>query len=179
MQLYQCDSTIGMHGRAKGEDAPLFNAFVAMDMDQRWLNRSPAVMLSTFHGFQGEGFDLIVEDLLALPEDRAVLAEGFRLLPRLVSPLLAHPNQAVWLLPTPEFRRRALEDRGSTWDIPNRTSDPKRALANLMERDARFTDGLRQEARALHLHTVEVDVGIGVDELVDDVADWLNLADVN
>jgi len=176
LQLYQCDTTIGKHGRANPDDSPLFNAFVVMDMDQRWLNRSPAVMLATFHGFQGEGFDLIGEDLLALDEDRPILAEGFRLLPRLVSPLLAYPHQAVWLLPTPGFRRAAFDGRGTTWDIPNKTSAPERALVNLMERDALFTDQLRAETRALLLPTIEVDTGLGVAELVNDVADRLNLA---
>jgi hypothetical protein len=33
--------------------APLLQAFLAMDIDERWLNRSPQVMLRTFHGFQG------------------------------------------------------------------------------------------------------------------------------
>ena len=179
MQLYQCDTTLGKHGRTNADDAPLFNAFVAMDMDQRWVNRSPPVMLATFHGFQGERFDLIVEDLLALDGATTILAEGFRLLPRLVSPLLVHPNQAVWLLPTPQFRRDALDSRGSTWEIPNRTSDPGRALANLLERDALFTDELREEARILHLRTIEVDVGIGVDELINDVARCLDLSDEN
>jgi hypothetical protein len=175
MQIYHCDTTIGKHGRANPDDAPLFNAFVAMDMDQRWVNRSPEEMLATFHGFQGERFDLIVEDLLALNEDRPILAEGFRLLPRLVSPLLVHPNQAVWLLPSPQFRQAALHSRGSTWEIPKKTSNPERALANLMERDARFTDELREETRALNLRTVEVDVGVGVDELINVVADCLDL----
>jgi hypothetical protein len=46
-------------------DHPLLHAFVAMDMDERWLYRSPTVMLETFHGYQGGGFDLVVEDLLA------------------------------------------------------------------------------------------------------------------
>jgi hypothetical protein len=134
-------------------------------------------MLATFHGFRGETFEPIVEDLLDLGEHRPILAEGFRLLPRLVSPLLTYPHQAVWLLPTPRFRRAALDSRGSTWNIPNKTRDPERALMNLMERDALFTDELRAELRALHLRTIEVDVGIGVDELIHDVADCLDLGD--
>jgi hypothetical protein len=36
-------------------------------------------MLETFHWFRGEGFGLIIEDLLALPPDQDVIAEGFRL----------------------------------------------------------------------------------------------------
>ena len=75
---------------------PLLQEFMAMNMDERWVNRPPEVMLETFHGFQGEGFDLVLDDLLALPPDPPVLAEGFSLLPRLVGPLLSRPRQAVW-----------------------------------------------------------------------------------
>jgi hypothetical protein len=52
-------------------------------------------MLATFHWFQGDGFDKIVEDILALPKDPAVIAEGFRLLPHLVKPLLAVPTHVA------------------------------------------------------------------------------------
>jgi hypothetical protein len=48
-----------------------------------------------------------------------------------------------------------------------------------MERDALFTDELREETRALHLRAIEVDVGIGLAELIDDVADCLDLGDRN
>ena len=146
-----------------------------MDMDERWVNRSPAVMLETFHGFQGEGFDLVLEDLRALPADPPVLAEGFSLLPRLVAPLLSGPRQAVWLLPTPEFRRAAFESRGSTWAIPTRTSDPQRALANLLARDQLFTEQLRAQARAARLQTVDVDGSLDVTESVARVGEALGL----
>ncbi|PXX69297.1 hypothetical protein DFR70_102986 [Nocardia tenerifensis] len=139
-----------------------------MDMDERWVNRSPAIMLETFHWFRGEGFDCIVEDLLALPAETGVLAEGFRLLPRLVAPLLTAPGQGVWLLPTPEFRRAAFDRRG--WEIPGRTGDPERAARNLLDRDRMFTDRLRGETRRLHLPTVEVSTAMTEDEVIDTVS---------
>ena len=109
---------------------------MAMDMDQRWVNRAPDEMFQTFHRFQGEGFDLIVEDLSLMSErGKNVIAEGLSLIPRLVAPLLKTKAQAVWLVPTPEFRVRAIEARGGTWSIAGRTSDPDRALANLRARD--------------------------------------------
>jgi hypothetical protein len=151
------------------------HAFLAMDMDERWLNRSPSVMLETFHGFQGEGFELIVDDLLALPSDPPILAEGFRLLPRLVAPLLSRPNQAVWLAPTAEFRRAAFDARGFTWEIPGRTRDPERALANLLMRDHLFTGEMAREAAALGLSVIEVDTGMTVRDLVERVGEALAL----
>jgi hypothetical protein len=175
LRLYHTEPFSRYVGRADAGATPLLQEFMAMDMDERWVNRSPAVMLETFHGFQGEGFDLVLEDLRALPPDPPVLAEGFSLLPRLVAPLLSGPRQAVWLLPTPEFRRAALESRGSTWTIPTKTSDPQRALANLLARDQLFTEQLRAQARAARLQTVDVDGSLGVTESVARVGEALGL----
>jgi hypothetical protein len=135
-----------------------------MDMDERWVSRSPRTMLETFHWFRGEGFGLIVEDLLDMGP--GVIAEGFRLLPRLVRPLLADPGHAVWLLPTPGFRRAAFENRGPPHQFWQRASDPERALRNLLERDRLFTGRLREEAGRLALPVVDVDITVTEDELV-------------
>jgi len=161
--------------RSDPESAPLVHAFATMDMDERWVTRAPDVMLQTFHGFQGEGFPLVLEDLLALPAGRGVIAEGFTLLPRQVAPLLGNHRAAVWLLPTPEFRRAALDARGSTWAIAGRTSDPERALANLLERDALFTDEVRRQAGEHGLQTIEVDGSQDVEHLTAVVAAALEL----
>jgi 2-phosphoglycerate kinase len=176
LRLYDSDRTISDHGRRSNPiEHPLVHAFRAMDMDERWVRRSPSVMLETFHGFQGEGFEFIVEDLLALPEDPPILVEGFRLLPRLVAPLLTRPHQAVWLLPTAEFRRAAFESRGFSRDIPTRTSEPERALANLLERDALFTSAVAKEAAALQLRVITVDIDRSLEEATALVAEALGL----
>jgi hypothetical protein len=175
LRLYHTEPFSKFVARADPGATPLLHGFMAMDMDERWVNRPPEVMLQTFHGFQGEGFDLVLDDLRALPPDPPVLAEGFSLLPRLVAPLLSRPRQAVWLLPTPEFRRAAFDSRGSTWTIPNKTSDPQRALANLLVRDRLFTEELRAQARASQLQTVDVDGSVGVAESVARVGEALGL----
>jgi hypothetical protein len=146
-----------------------------MDMDERWLNRPPGVMRDTFHGFQGEGFWLLIDDLLALPTSPPVLVEGFTLLPRLVAPLLSDPHQAVWLLATPVFRRAAFESRGSTYDIPRKTSDPERALENMLERDRLFSEDVAREAAALRLPVIGIDVGMSIDALAAQVSEALGL----
>ncbi|GAA4145763.1 hypothetical protein [Actinomadura keratinilytica] len=160
-RLYGTDEAMRDHAaRTTPANAPSLHEFLAMDMDERWVNRSPEVMLDTFHWFRGEGFHLIVEDLLALPREPCVV-EGFRLLPHLVRPLLADPDKAVWLLPTPEFRRAAFRSRaapgeGFVW----KTGDPARAERNLAERDHLFTMRLQEEAARLGLRTVRVDTSM-------------------
>lgn len=158
MRLYSTDDAMTRHAACLDvARAPLLAEFQAMNMDQRWCQRSPEEMLETFHWFRGEGFDLIVEDLLALPCE-PIIVEGFRLLPNRVGPL-AGPDRSVWLLPTPEFRRMAFASRGSLWEIAGKTSDPELALANLMERDRLFTEELRTAVRSLGLPAVEVEIG--------------------
>ncbi|GAA4978192.1 hypothetical protein [Kineococcus glutinatus] len=176
LHLYATDDVMAEHARrCPPRRCPQLHAFLAMDEDERWVHRSPEEMLETFHWFRGEAFDLVVEDLLALPADRGVLVEGFRLLPHLVAPLLSAPRQAVWLLPTPQFRRAAFEARGGLWQIAGRTGDPPRALANLLERDRLFTDHLRRETHRCGLAAVEVGTGLGEPGLARLVADALGL----
>ena len=166
LQLFATDDVMREHaGRGTPEELPRLSEFLAMDMDERWVNRSPETMLETFHWFRGEGFGLIVEDLLRLPSEPGVIVEGFRLLPHLVQPVLAVPSHAVWLLPTPAFRRAAFDRRGTSWKIAGQTSDPDRALRNLLDRDRLFTERLSGEVRGLGLQAVEVDTTMTEDDL--------------
>jgi hypothetical protein len=176
LRLYALDDVMGAHAaRTTAADSPRLHEFIAMDMDQRWLLRPPEVMLDTFHWYRGEGFGLIVEDLLALPDDRIVIVEGFRALPELVQPLLSFAGQAVWLLPTADFREYAFDKRDTKWQIAGKTSDPPTALANLLERDHRFTERLRAESARLGLPVLEVSATISEDEVAGQVAELMRL----
>ena len=167
LRVYATDDVMADHARrSPHEHSPLLHSFINMDIDERWVNRSPKTMFETFHWFQGEGFKFIVEDLLRLPRNDGIVADGFRLLPRLVKPLLSDASRAVWLLPTPEFRRTVIESRGgSAWGFLGRTSDPETALRNLLERDQMFTARLREETASLGLQAIEVDTTISKDDL--------------
>lgn len=91
--IYSTDATIGAHSdRLSAGAAPMLEAFRRMDLDQRWVLRHPTEKYRTFPWFHGEGFDLLIEDLRALPTNGITIVEGFRLLPRLVRPYLANPS---------------------------------------------------------------------------------------
>ena len=177
LRLYATDDVMAEHARrSTSEDSPLLHGFMAMDMDERWVNRPPNTMLETFHWFRGEGFKLIIEDLLSLPRESGVIVEGFRLLPRLVAPLLSAPTHAVWLLPAPDFREAVLQSRvRSGSGFLTKTTDPERALRNLLERDRMFTDTLRDETARLSVPLIEVDAGMTEDDLAKRVTDVFGL----
>jgi 2-phosphoglycerate kinase len=173
LHVYATDDVMADHAaRSSPDECPLLHRFMAMDMDERWVNRSPKIMLDTFHWFRGEAFDFIVDDLLSLPREPGVIVEGLRLLPHLVKPLLSERTRAVWLLPTPDFRETVIQSRGGTaWAFLGKTSNPERALRNLLERDRLFTDMLREETARLGLHAIEVNTTTSEDDLVKQVAE--------
>lgn len=166
LHLYATDDVMAEHSRrSEPEDCPLLQKFIAMDMDHRWVNRSPTTMLETFHWFRGEGFSMIIEDLLRIPTNIRVIAEGFRILPHLVKPILSASDHAVWLLPSPEFRRAIVERRGGwTSGFLAKTSNPERALQNLLERDRMFTNRLRKEVEHLELRAINVNSAMTEDD---------------
>lgn len=176
LRRYSSDATIRRHAARLGaSSAPLLERFRRMTMDERWLLREPITMYRTFPWFQGEGFDLLIEDVLALPNDGIVLVEGFRLLPVLIRPYLTSPRQAVWLIPTPAFRRAAFAVRERAAAFWLSTSDPDQALANLLERDRIFTKVVAADAVRLGLRALVVDGGRSVDGTLDVLAEHLGL----
>lgn len=176
VRVYSCDETIRAHSAALGAAAaPLLDGFRRMSMDQRWVRRDPQTMYASFPWFQGEGFDLIIEDLRTLPPDEVVVAEGFRLLPHLIRPYLTDPRHAVWLIPTPAFRRDAFTRRDAREAFWRRTSDPHRALANLLDRDRIFTDAVAADANHNGLATIVMDGNRTAENLAEDLADRFDL----
>ncbi|MEU4467677.1 hypothetical protein AB0G20_29060 [Streptomyces sp. NPDC024017] len=176
-RLYATDDVMADHARrTSAAEAPFLHEFMAMDMDERWVDRSPETMLETFHWFRGEAFGLIVEDLARIPPKTPVVVEGFRLLPHLVMPLLTEPGRAVWLLPTPEFRQVAFRSRATPEGrFTQRTGDPGRADHNIAVRDALFTMRLHEETARLGLPAITVDGTMTEDELTERVSEVFRL----
>lgn len=176
LPIYSTDATIEVHASKLSEAAaPLLAGFRRMSMDERWVLSEPPEMYRTFPWFHGEGFELLIEDLHALPTDRITLVEGFRLLPHLVRPLLAAPAHAVWLIPTPGFRRDVFAARDPSEAFWLRTTDPQRALANLLVRDELFTDAIAAGAVRDGLATIVVDGRQPLDPTVAAIADQFDL----
>ena len=175
LRIYSTDSAIAPHGSQPGSDAPLLGQFRDMTMDERWLTAGSATMHAKFPWFAGERFDRVVSDLRGMPSEPLILAEGFRLLPRLVAPLLAQPWQAVWFVSSSEFRRRAFQRRRREQQFWLRTSDPVVAFERLLERDAMFADGVVRDAERLQLKIIRVDGDRSEDAVAEETAHWLRL----
>lgn len=177
--LYDTDAAIADHvAKSNAVDAPRLHKFLSMSFDERWIGSDPDEMVKSFHWFYGECFSSILDDIVRLPKNRVVVAEGFRLLPRLVLPILPALHHAIWLLPTPEFRRYAFEARGGLWDIPEKTQDPSKALTNLLSRDAKFTEIIKHDAKSLGLACLQIDGRRDADHTVLDLLKHFDLSPI-
>jgi hypothetical protein len=146
--------------RATPERQPLLHALAAKTATQKWLQPTPDEVFAAMPSLHGETFPLVVDDLLALPADRPVLVDDFRTLPREVAPLLAKPEHAVFLLPTPGFRRDALAHRYADPDRARANwgdADPAAMLERRLARDELWDAEVRRQAREHALPVIDID----------------------
>jgi hypothetical protein len=140
-------------------------AWNARTLDETWVELPVADLVEATLAYSRERIELITEDLRALSAEGGVVAEGFQLTPEVVQPLIESPRQAVWLLPTPRFRRKTLLRKPHAWATPNRTTDPKRAQAHRIERDRLIAERVREQALVHGLRVIDVDGTQTVDEV--------------
>jgi len=111
-------------------------------------------------------FPLVMEDLIALPRERGVVAEGFGLLPEFLAPLLSSPAQALWLAPTDAFKQASMIRRGKP-SFGAQVSDPERAKTNLCIRDRLLAKYIHEQVLKYGYTLYEVDGARSADEMVD------------
>ena len=143
-------------------------------LEEGWVRRPVAEMVTDAIACWSERIELAVEDLLNMPQDRTILAEGPGFFPPMIAPLLSTPQQAIFLAATEAFKRASHARRGKS-AARHRTSDPERYLRNHIERDLLIADYYIQTARETGLALIMVDGAQSVEQLAAEVAAHLGL----
>jgi hypothetical protein len=148
-------------------------AFMSMTMDQRWIERSVHTLTDEALGMWNRSFPLVIEDLLMLPRESLIVAEG-NFLPACVAPYLSSPNQAIWLVPTDEFCERgrrekwsALAARQKRHGVYDEGSNPEEHHRNVIARDCQLARHIRRQAEELPLTVQVVDGSRSLDEMTE------------
>lgn len=126
-------------------------------LEEDWVRPVPEEMARRAIACWSERVDLAVEDLLAMPADRPIVAEGPGFFPGAILPLLSSHRQAVLLVPTAAFKRASHERRGKSKGRGEQTSDPERYRRNHIGRDLLMAEHYRRTARWSELLLIEVD----------------------
>jgi hypothetical protein len=176
LRLYACDDAFEDHRRRATPDRhPGFCRIMELSGPElcAWPVDRQVEALTDFYRDQME---MIAEDLRGLAREGPVLAEGSGLLPELVAPFLADSGRALWLIATPELRRRLYPERGP-WvrEMIDGAEDPEGAFARWMERDDEMARRRSEQAEALGLAALTVDGSLSLAETAAEVARRLGL----
>jgi len=165
------------HRMTNAAEYPAYASFLALTMDQRWLLRPVEEMARQVIAMWTERFRLVVDDLFALPSNVGILAEGPGLFPHCVRPIIPGRYHAIWLIPTAPFCRkvRLQRDAGAFAD----TSNPERALDNLIARDILLAEYVREQAIGAGLTVLEVDGTRSIEEIASLVKQHLTLTEIS
>ena len=176
VRIYHVDEAFGDYVRRITPDRhPITTKWTTTPWNDLWMQPAD-VLLAEAISCYSEQFELILEDLVALPDGDPVLAEGTALLPALVAPLSERSGQALWMVPTEMFQRVMYPRRGA-WvqDILAACADPEAALKAWMDRDVAFSRWVAAEASALGLPVAWVDGSQDIPAMTHLVADRLGL----
>ncbi len=148
--------------RARPDRYPHRHALLAAldrDPDEVWVAPTPEQMAEAAQQHFVERFEMVLEDLRAMPPGATVLAEGWGLRPDLIAPFLDRPTRAVFLVPTEEFLAHQLRtvSRAISFNPETRVSDPERAQRNRLARNQLLAQDVVETANRLGLRVIMVD----------------------
>lgn len=162
-----------------GRPGTAVEAFQRLSMDERWAVPSADQLLERSVTIWQDGFTLVLDDLLALPDSRTVVAEGPGAFPWCVGPVLSSPGQAIFLVPTRERRDVVATRRWGNGQLERFPGivERERALANVRERDALMDARIVSSCAELGLRCERVDGSRDLDDslalLEDQFRDYL------
>lgn len=164
LQVYNYDRRDLAHHQQLAETDPQIRAFLEASLDENWVYPEPeALFQRTLESFHYR-FPLVLADLHALPSQLMIVAEGFGLTPELLAPLLTNPQQALWLVPTEQFKLESLARRNKP-SFGSKVSDPQRAYHNFLTRDTLLGAEIKAQVKAHNFTLIEVDGSHSADEM--------------
>ncbi len=146
LRLYSVDSYTYAHAERLPSDTRSF--------DEIWLDSQPRELADWFEDVARARWPLVLDDLLALPTDAPVLAEGPQLLPELVATQLASKGNSAFVVAAPDLHRALVTSRGS--GLATVVRDPAAALENRIERDRLLAERIRASASRVELEVIEI-----------------------
>jgi hypothetical protein len=164
--IYHYDRSDLTHHEQLGKNDPVYRSFLTASLDERWVFPDPEELFQRMLRSARDRFPLVLQDLIAMPRERGIVAEGFGFFPELLAPLLSHPRQALWLVPTEAFKRESMIRRGKP-SFGAQVSDLERAKTNLAIRDKLLKEYIQAQALKFGCRLYEVDGTRSADEMVD------------
>jgi hypothetical protein len=163
LQIYDYDQRDVPQTNLLAETMIYYRDLLEASAEELWIHPEPEDLLYEVIQSFKDRLPLVIEELLAMPKEPMILAEGFGFTPELIFPLLSDKQQAIWLVPTEAFKWDSMSRRRKfTW-----MSDPERAIYNLFTRDVLLSKWVVEQAGLRSLRVEVVDGSRSVEEMAD------------
>lgn len=176
LELYSCDDYFNEHLNSITDNYPGMFKVSKMNPEQAFVSRTIDEQLKVYIQSLEEDFQFVIKDLYQ-KGNKPIVVEGNQLLPYLVSPYLTKTHRGIWVIPTKEFQEKYYANRSWISSILDSTSNPQKAFANWMTRDALFANMVAKEAKILNLSLLTVDCRDDIIENFKKIEDVFNVLD--
>jgi len=163
-QIYDYDQHDHYQLELLSQTIPRYHTFLESSLNERWVYSEPKGLLNFLLMSFQDRFPLVREDLLSMPREPIIIAEGFGLTPMLLSPMLLSKFQAIFLVPTKRFKKISMEKRHKP-SFGGEISDPDSAKRNVYQRDILLAEEVKAQAKSCGLAVYEVDGSRSIEEM--------------
>ena len=153
--VYHCDEYLVKHiEKSNTQEHPNLNKIAKTSWNDI-LSMNIEEYLEWTTGSFHEEFDMILEDLYQLPNDKPILIEGINLLPKLIKEEIVNINHAVWLVADASFYIKHQMNRKELFERIKECSNQEQALQNYISNDLAFGKYILSETKKLGLNVLE------------------------
>ncbi len=175
LKYYKVDNHLDRYldiGARKGDK--LLKNMRKRSRDELWLNDVDTMVEEEF-AYYRYALKIIENDLRRQYRNKDVIVEGTAILPEYIKKKGIPDDRYVCMLPTRSFQMKEFSERGWLTRYLGGTSDPDQALTNWLERDARFSQIVREEAVQNEQNLIIVDGEQDIDKVYEHIKEMFGL----
>lgn len=164
-KYYRVDNHLDRYldiGAKKGNK--VLKAMKAQTREETWLKDVDTMVQEEFEYYR-YALKIIEGDLKRQFRNKNVVVEGSAILPEFAKARNIPENQYICMVPTRTFQYNRFKERGWVTRVLGGTSDPEKAFDNWIERDARFSTIIRDEAIDNEQNLIIVDGKDDIDQV--------------
>lgn len=163
-EMYKCDDHLERYTEIGFENGvEIMKKVKSMNLDETWFRDIDEQVEDEFE-FYREALKIIVSDLEKNYKGKTVLLEGAVLLPEFIKNSGIDYGNYVCMVPTKEFQIDKYSKREWVKYYLHDCSDKEKAFENWMERDVRYAESVKNDAKKYGMNLIVVDGSKSIDE---------------
>ncbi|HPJ90245.1 MAG TPA: hypothetical protein PLO84_14100, partial [Thermotogota bacterium] len=169
LHYYKVDDHDSEHlKRIIPEKHPLLCKWQNPNWNELWM-RPVEIQVGEEFQIYRERFEMIMDDLLSLPEDHGIIVEGAALIPDLMQEYKVPTDRLIYMIPTKDFQVKKYSEREFIKYILAECNEPDTAFKNWMERDHQFGQIVTAQAKVYGYKILSIDGSTSIENTISSI----------